>query len=99
MHSIDVIVKTCPCKKKKTYLFSAEKLNISPEKNDIFNIFAQKLDRECTLEPPHCGDYHTYPQSIFLSKNKNIYPYIPQFCYTKVGFKGLYITRTCFPDV
>ena len=23
---------------------------------------------------------------------------IPQFCYIKVGFKGVYITCTCFPD-
>ena len=25
-------------------------------------------------------------------------PCIPQFCYIKVGFKGVYISRTCFPD-
>ena len=25
-------------------------------------------------------------------------PCIPQFCYIKVGFKGVYITWTCFPD-
>ena len=25
-------------------------------------------------------------------------PCIPQFYYIKVGFKGVYITRTCFPD-
>ena len=36
---------------------------------------------------------------MFWSKNKNkIYPCIPQFCYIKVGFKGVHITRTCFPD-
>ena len=27
------------------------------------------------------------------------YPCKPQFCYIKVGFKGVNITRTCFPDV
>ena len=26
-------------------------------------------------------------------------PTIPQFCYIKVGFKGVCITRTCFRDV
>ena len=26
-------------------------------------------------------------------------PLIPQFCYIKVGFEGVYITRTCFPIV
>ena len=37
---------------------------------------------------------------MFWSKNKkNRYtPCIPQFCYIKVGFKGVYITRTCFLD-
>ena len=27
-----------------------------------------------------------------------VYPCIPQFFYVKVGFKGVYIARTCFPD-
>ena len=37
---------------------------------------------------------------MFWSKNKkNIYtPANPSF-YMKVGFKGVYIARTCFPDV
>ena len=26
------------------------------------------------------------------------HPCIPQFCYIKVGFKGVYIPRICFPD-
>ena len=26
-------------------------------------------------------------------------PCIPQFYYIKVGFKGVFIARTCFPDV
>ena len=25
-------------------------------------------------------------------------PLHTQFCYIKVGFKGVYITRACFPD-
>ena len=29
---------------------------------------------------------------------KKIYPCIPQFYYIKVGFKGAFIARTCFPD-
>ena len=35
-------------------------------------------------------------------KKKNRYTpvqCIPQFFYIKAGFKGVYITRTCFPDV
>ena len=30
---------------------------------------------------------------------KNVYPYTPQFCYIKVGCKGVFVTRTCFRDV
>ena len=30
---------------------------------------------------------------------KKKYPCIPQFCDIKVGFKGVNITRTCFPIV
>ena len=30
---------------------------------------------------------------------KKVYPCQPQFCYIKVGFKGVYIARTRFPDV
>ena len=27
-----------------------------------------------------------------------VYPCIAQFCYTKVEYKGVHISRTCFPD-
>ena len=27
-----------------------------------------------------------------------MYPCIPQFYYIKVGYKGIVISRTCFPD-
>ena len=30
---------------------------------------------------------------------KKVYPCIPQFCYIKVGFKGVYFSWACFPDV
>ena len=29
---------------------------------------------------------------------KKVCPCQPQFCYINVGFKGVYFTRTCFPD-
>ena len=52
------------------------------------------------LEPPRRGGSNEYPQSMFWSKKeKQVYHCIPQFCYIKVGFKGVYITQTCFPDV
>ena len=30
---------------------------------------------------------------------KKVYPCKPQFCYIKVGCKGVIITWTCYPDV
>ena len=65
--------------------FSLEK------KNDIFLIFAQNIDCGYSLEPPCRGGSNEYPQSMFWSKN-------PQFYYIQVGYEGVYITRTCFPD-
>ena len=37
---------------------------------------------------------------MFWSKNKKkkVYNCKPQFYYINVGFKGIYIARTCFPD-
>ena len=32
-------------------------------------------------------------------RKKNVYPCKPQFYYIKVGCKGVYILRTCYPDV
>ena len=70
------------------------------KKNYIFLIFVQNIDCRYTLEPPRRGGSNEYPQSMFWSKNKKIgIPRIPQFFYIKVGFKGVYISRTCFPDV
>ena len=67
---------------------------------DIFLVFAQNIDCGNTLEPPRRGGSNEYPQSMFWSKNKkNRYtPAYPIFCYINVGFKGVFITRTCFPD-
>ena len=70
------------------------------KKIDIFLIFAQNIDCGYTLEPPRRGGSNEYPQSMFWSKNKkNRYtPANPSFFYIKVGFKGVFNTRTCFPD-
>ena len=68
---------------------------------DIFLIFAQSIDCGYKLEPLRRGGSNEYPQSMFWGKNKKkyVYPCIPQFYYIKVGFKGVFIARTCFPDV
>ena len=58
--------------------------------SDIFHISAQNIDCGYSLEPPRRGGSDEYPQSMFLSRNKNnVYPCKPQFYYIKVGFKGV----------
>ena len=71
-------------------------LKILPPKNenfqiknlDIFHISDQNIGCGYSLEPPRRGGSNEYPQSMFLSRNKNInvYPCKPQFYYIKVGY-------------
>ena len=65
--------------------------NFRQKKFDIFLIFAQNIDFGR-------GGSNEYPQSTFWSKNKKkyVHPCIPQFCYIKVVYKGVYITRTLY---
>ena len=75
------ILKILPPKNRK----------FSDKNSDIFHISAQNIDCGYSLEPPRRGGSNEYPQSTFLSGNKknNVYSYKPQFCYIKVGFKGV----------
>ena len=68
--------------------------------SDNFHISAQNIDCGYSLEPPQRGGSNEYPQFIFFSRNKknNVYPFKPQFYYTKVGFKGVEIIKACFRD-
>ena len=76
-------------------------LKISPPQTEsfqikiliFFHISAQNIDCGYSLEPPRGGGSNEYPQSMFLSRNKNnnVYPCKPQFYYIKVGFKGVKI--------
>ena len=61
--------------------------------SDIFHIYAQNIDCGYSLEPPRRGGSNEYPQSMFLNRNKknNMYICKPQFCYIKVGFKGVLV--------
>ena len=61
--------------------------------SNIFHISAQNIDIGYSLEPPRQGGSNEYPQSMFLSRNKknNAYPFKPEFCYMKLGFKGVKI--------
>ena len=67
--------------------------NFQIKNSDIFYITAQKIDGGYSLEPPRRGGSNEYPQSMFLSRNKNniVYHCKPQFYYIKVGFKGVNI--------
>ena len=64
-------------------------------------MFAQNIDCEYTLEPPRRGGSNEYPQSMFWNKNKKNRhtPVSPSFFCIKVGFKWVFISGTCFPDV
>ena len=59
----------------------------------FFYITAQNIGYGYSLEPPRRGGSNEYPQSMFLSRNKNniVYPCKPQFYLIKVGFKGVNI--------
>ena len=72
--------------------------NFQKKMFDMFLIFAQNIYCGYTLEPPRRGGSNEYPQSMFWSENKkNRYtPAYPNFI--KVGFKGVFIARACFPD-
>ena len=79
---------------KYTENFTTRKMAFFRIKNsDIFHISAQNIDCRYSLEPPRRGGSNEYPQSMFLSRNKenNVYPCKTQFYYIKVGFKGVKI--------
>ena len=61
-----------------------------PPPEDMFLIFAQ--NNEAVLTSTH--------NLCFRGKKKEnkVYPCKPQLFYIKVGCKGVYITRTCYPD-
>ena len=67
-------------------------MKILPEKKKYNNIFAPNIDREAVLTSTHnlC-----FGPKIW----KIVYPCISQFYYLKEKFKGVFIARTCFPDV
>ena len=82
----------------KTRLFKyienfTKKENFQVKNSENFHISSQNIACGYSLEPPRRGGSNEYPQSMFLSRNKkiNVYPYKPQFCYIKVGFKGFKI--------
>ena len=57
---------------------------------NIFQIFAQNIDRGYTLEPPQWGGSNEYPRSMFWSKiKKKMYtPVNPTFTISDLGVRG-----------
>ena len=62
----------------------------------FFLLFAQNIDCGYSLEPHRRGGSNEYPQSMFWSKNKKN-RFTP--AYPVLVYKGVFISRTCFPDV
>ena len=73
--------------------------NFHQKSFDIFLTFAQNIDGGYTLEPPRRGGSNEYPQSMFWTQNKKNRHFLhtPVLLY-KMWFKGVFISRTCFPD-
>ena len=62
----------------------------------IFLIFPQNIDCGYTLEPSQ----PCLTEAVLTSSHNLFFgAKIPQFCYIKVGYKGVYITQTCYHDV
>ena len=72
--------------------------SFSDKNSNIFSYFCSNIDCGYSLEPPLRGGSNEYPQSMFLSTNKedNVYPCKPQFYHIKMGFKGAKLYRHVF---
>ena len=94
-----LITKIRPCNIQRFLSCKKQNENFLKKIYDfLFLIFCSNIDCVYTLEPPQRVGSNEYPQSLFWSKNKkNRYtPAYPSF--SKVGYKGVFISRTCFPD-
>ena len=65
----------------------------------IFNFHTQNIDCGYTFELPQRGGLNEYPQSFWIKKKKYKFTPVNQFYYIKVGYEGVYFSRTSFPDV
>ena len=76
-----------------------KKDNFQMKNCDFFLIFAKSINCGYSLEPPHEAVLTSTHNLCFRAKiRKNVYPCKPHFYYIKEGCKGVYITRTCYPD-
>ena len=66
---------------------------------DIFLFFAQNIDCGYMSEGGAEAVLKSTHNQCFRAKiRKSEYPCKPQFYYIKVGWKGVFITRTCYRD-
>ena len=84
-----------------TEIFKAvKKMKICSRKKYIFLIFAKNIDCGYTLELPRPGGSNECHNLCFGAKIRKIgmplhTPVLPY----RIGYKGVFISRTCFPDV
>ena len=63
------------------------------KKNNIFTSYSQTID--CTNHLAEAVLTSTRNPCFGPKIRKNVYPCIPQFHYINVGYKWVYIARTC----
>ena len=73
--------------------------NFSRKSLIFFLTFAQNIDCGYTLESPRRGSSNEFIQSMFWSKNKENRYTRNRFFYKKVGFKCVYFSLSCSPDI
>ena len=85
-----LIMKTRLFKYTENFTTKKKWKKIRKKNSDTFHISAKNIDCGHSLEPPRRGGSNDYPQSMFLSRNKNnkVYPCKPQFYYIKGGLMG-----------
>ena len=73
---------------RKFHLQKAE--NFQMKNSDSFHISAKSIDCGYSLEPSRRGGSNEYPQSMFLSRNKEnkVYPCKPPVLLYKSGVEG-----------
>ena len=75
-----------------TEIFKPLKIENFQLKNFVIFIFAQNTDCEAVLTSTKNLCFRAKIRKIGISQHTPVF-------YIKVGFKGVYIARTCFPDV
>ena len=90
------ITKTCSCNIQSS--FSSVKIENFIGIILIFFLFLLKHRLWVHVRTASAVLTSTHNLCFGAKIRKKVYPCIPQFYYIKVGFKGVYIARTCFLD-